>query len=159
MENGSKKHPDPSYAETLLAPFSRPFSNIDFLMHFGRPLAHFWHPFGSLWLSLGSLRLPLGALMAPIGSLWAPVGSLLLVLGLHFLTFDASRLHLGSSSYNFIENVIRNQFFLQFFIKSQFVGQPIRKNPKSAERTPTESQFSLAPHLPGPGAEHLPQAT
>ena len=40
----------------LGAPFSRPFSNIEFLIHFGRPsalswlpLAIFWLPFGTIW--------------------------------------------------------------------------------------------------------------
>ena len=43
------------------APFSRPFPKIDFLMHFGRPLAHFWLLFGSRWLPFGSLWLTFGA--------------------------------------------------------------------------------------------------
>ena len=54
------------YAESLLAPFSRPFPKVDFLMHFGRPLAHLWLPLA-----------PLGCLLAPFGSLLAPFGSLL----------------------------------------------------------------------------------
>jgi len=37
-------------------PFSQLFPHIDFLIHFGRPLAHFWLPFASRWLSLGAFR-------------------------------------------------------------------------------------------------------
>ena len=91
---------------TFLATFSRPFPKVDFLMHFGRPLAHFglpfgspWLPFGTLWLTFGALWLPFGSLLVPLGSLLVPLGSLLVPLSLDFLIFGASWRH---SSYLFI---------------------------------------------------------
>ena len=72
-------------AESLLAPFSRPSPEIDFFMHFGRPLAHFWHPLASKWLPFGSRWLPFGSLLAPFGSLFAPFGSLWLTFGTLFV--------------------------------------------------------------------------
>ena len=65
MENGPKMEPIRDYAGMLLAPFSRPSSDIDFGMRFGRPWAPFWHLLGSIWLPLGTLRLPFGTLWAP----------------------------------------------------------------------------------------------
>ena len=74
-------------AESRLAPFSRSFPDIDFLMHFGRPLAHFWFPFGSRWLTLGSLWLTFGSRWLTFGSLWLPFGSLLMSLGSLLMPF------------------------------------------------------------------------
>ena len=75
-------------AATFLATFSRPFPKVDFLMHFGRPLAHFglpfgspWLPFGTLWLTFGALWLPFGAIWLPFGTLWLTFGSLLASFG------------------------------------------------------------------------------
>ena len=65
----------------LLAPFSRPFPKVDFLMHFGRPLAHFWLTLAHFWLPLAHLWLIFGALWLPFGSLWLPFGSLLVPFG------------------------------------------------------------------------------
>ena len=45
---------------SFFAPFRRLFSDIDFGMHFGRPLAHF-----------GSLLAPIGFLLAAFSSLFA----------------------------------------------------------------------------------------
>ena len=88
---------------SLFAPFSRPFPNIDFGMHFGRPLAHFWHPLGSNWLPFGLLWLllapfwhplallaPLAPFWHPLAPFWPPFGSLWLPLApfwLHFIQF------------------------------------------------------------------------
>ena len=65
VENGRQKARAHERWCSLFAPFWRPFSDIDFWMHFGRPLAPFWHPLGSIWL-------PFGTLWAPFWSLWAP---------------------------------------------------------------------------------------
>ena len=85
---------------TVFPSFLRPFPKVDFLMHFGRPLAHLWFPFGtpwppfdSLWLPFGSLWLPFASLWLPFGSLLVPLGSLLLTLALDFLTLGVSRRH------------------------------------------------------------------
>ena len=83
-KNGSQN----SRRSTLLAPFSRPFPKIDFLIHFGRPLAHFWHPLASKWLPLGSRWLPFGSLLALFGSLLHPFGSLWLAFGIIFAEFS-----------------------------------------------------------------------
>ena len=45
--------------DILLAPFSRPVLDIDFGMHFGRPVARFWFPVASFWLTFGALWLTL----------------------------------------------------------------------------------------------------
>ena len=114
----------------VLAFVSRPFPKIDFWMHFGHHLAPFWFPFGSLWLPLGSLWAPFGSLwgpfgvplapvstlLAPFGSILAPIGSnwlsfvalwlVLLPARMHFLTFDAPRLHFYASPYKILEKSI-----------------------------------------------------
>ena len=58
----------------MIIPFSRPFPQLDFSMHSGRPLAHFWHPWTSKCLTLGSPWLPFGSLLAHFGSLLVPFG-------------------------------------------------------------------------------------
>ena len=69
-------------------------------------LGSLWPPFGHSWLPFGSLLAHFGSLLAPMGTLLAPFGSLLLTSGLHFLTFDVSRRHVGSLSCNFIKNLM-----------------------------------------------------
>ena len=49
-------------------PFSHPFSDIDFWMHFGRSLA----PFGGLLAPFWSLRVPLGLHFGALWSTWGP---------------------------------------------------------------------------------------
>ena len=66
--------------------FSRPFPNIDFWMHFGRPLAHFCFPFGALGFTFGALWFPFGSLWLPFGSLLVSLGSLLVPFPSLFLT-------------------------------------------------------------------------
>ena len=61
-------------------PFFRPFSNIEFRRHFGRPLAPFWLPFGSLWA-------PFRFIWVPFGSLWVLRGSILAALAVIFAHF------------------------------------------------------------------------
>ena len=85
---------------SLFPSFSRPSPKVDFLMHFGRPLAHLWLPFGSPCLpfgsigdTFGSLWLPFGSLLVPFGSLLVPLGPLLLTLARDFLTFGVSWRH------------------------------------------------------------------
>ena len=94
----------------FLVTFSGHRSLIDFGMHFDRLLAAFWLPLGSLWLPSSSRWRPFARLGRPLGSLLAPFGVLLasfcspwasfwLQLAifwrplLHFLTFDAPKLH------------------------------------------------------------------
>ena len=74
---------------TFLATFSRPFPKVDFLMHFGRPLAHFWLPFGSRWLTFGSRWLTFGSRWLTFGSLWLPLAPFWLTFGVPWLTFGA----------------------------------------------------------------------
>jgi len=50
VKNDTKTTPFQSVAVSFLASFSRAFSSIGFLMHFGRPLASLWPPFGTPWL-------------------------------------------------------------------------------------------------------------
>ena len=64
--------------------FSRPFPQLDFSMHSGRPLAHFWCPRASRWFTFGSHLLPFDSLLAPFGSLLGPFGSLWLTFGTLF---------------------------------------------------------------------------
>ena len=68
---------------TLLAPFSRPFPKIDFLMHFDPPLAHFWHtlvPSCSLVVPLALFRLTFGTFCLPFAPFWLPFASFCLPL-------------------------------------------------------------------------------
>ena len=53
----AKRLPKTMSDGSVFASFSRPFPNVYFFMHFGRPFAHFWIPFGSRWLPFGSLWL------------------------------------------------------------------------------------------------------
>ena len=76
-------------AESLLATFSPPFPDIDFLMHFGRPLAHFWLPFGSFWLPLAPFWLPLAPFWHPLAHFWRPLAPFWLTFDTPWLTFDA----------------------------------------------------------------------
>ena len=57
----------------MIFPFSRPFSQLDFSMHSGRPLAHFGHPWASKRLTFGSPWLTFSTFWIPFGSLWFPV--------------------------------------------------------------------------------------
>jgi hypothetical protein len=62
----------------MIFPFSRPFPQLDFSMHSGRPLAHFGHPWASKWLTFGSPWLTFGIFWLPFSSLsLIPFGSLL----------------------------------------------------------------------------------
>ena len=149
----------------ISAPFSRPFPKVDFLMHFGRPLAHLWLPFGSPWLSFGSRWRPFGSLGLPFGSLWLPFGSLLVPFGSLLLTWGSifslllsPGLFLGIFQY-FCRKYHAKSFFVTIFSENHILSQPNRTFPKSPERTPTESTPSLVIHPQGPGAEHLPLAT
>ena len=66
-----------SGAGDILATFSRPFPKVDFLMHFGCPLAHFWLPLGALWHPLAHFWHPFGFFLVSLGSLWVPFGSVI----------------------------------------------------------------------------------
>ena len=72
-------------------PFLMLFSDIDFLMHFGRPLAPFGRPFGSLWAPFGFLLAPFGVILAPfdalIGPSWRPLAHCWILLAVRWLTF------------------------------------------------------------------------
>ena len=153
-----------SDALSLLAPFSRPFPKVDFLMHFGRPLAHFglpfgslWlpfgsllAPFGSLWLTFGSLWLPLAHIFAPFGSLFAPFGSLLL----HFLTLGVSWRRFWSLSDIFNENLMKNHVFLCFSLNFLLFTYPLPQSTcKLIEGTLLlhSARFSHTSILAGPG--------
>ena len=135
--------------------FSRSFPKVDFLMHFGRPLAHLWLPFrspwlpfGSLWLTFGSLWLTFGSLCLPVGSLLVSFGSLLVSPGFIFSYFCVFSLKMSCKI-----------VFYVFFIEKYILSQPNRTFPKRAERTPKESTSSLVTSPKGPRAERLPQAT
>ena len=128
----------------LLAPFSRPFPKIDFLMHFGRPLAHFglpfgspWLPFGTLWLTFGALWLPFGAIWLPFGTLWLtfgtlwlplgpfwlPLASFWLTFGVFWLTFNISR---SLFSYFYVLSMKMSCKIVFFFLKD--FRHPISQN-------------------------------
>ena len=118
-----KKLPFHLDALGLLAPFSRPFPKIDFLMHFGRPLAHVWLPFGSRWLTFGSLLAPFGSLLAhfwcPVAHCWYPL--------LHFCSPGDPFSHfcyILSSFFVFFrifhENIMRKLSFKQFALQITF---------------------------------------
>ena len=82
-------------------PFWHPFSDIDFCMHFYRPLAHLWHPFGSIlvaggrfWCPLGSIVDPLDAFGLHFGSPWCHLCSKIMFFGTRLRKSPAdSRLH------------------------------------------------------------------
>ena len=84
-------------------PFLVFFSDIDFLMHFGRPLAPFGRPFGSPWAPFGFLLAPFGvfsslwrsfrSLLAPFGALLAPFGGSLAHFWPLLKFFGDSRFH------------------------------------------------------------------
>ena len=107
-------------ARTPLFPsFLRPFPKVDFLMHFGRPLAHLWLPFGSPWLPFGSLWLTLGSLWLTFGSLWLPVGSLLAPAGSLLAHFWRLLAHFSCLLVTFFvflcifdENDVQNHIFI-----------------------------------------------
>ena len=108
LQNGLAGHPQKNPY------FSRPFPEIDFGVHFGRPLDPFGLPFGALWFPCGSIWLPFGPLLAPFGSLFAPFGSFLLTLGVHLLTLGVSWRRFQSLSDFFNENLIENNVLLCF---------------------------------------------
>ena len=61
----------------MIFTFSRPFPQLVFSMHYGRPLAHFGHfgaskrlTFGIPWLAFGNFWLPLGSLWFPLAHFW-----------------------------------------------------------------------------------------
>ena len=84
MEDGSQNGLSRSAGCSRFLYFSRPFPNIYFFLHFGRPLAHFWHPWASKWLTFGSPWLSFGLLWESFGSLLAPFGCLWLTFGTPF---------------------------------------------------------------------------
>ena len=141
------------------APFSRPFPDIDFLMHFGRPLAHFWLPLGSLWAPIGSLLAPAGSLLAPFGSFLAPFGSLLAHFWCPLAHFWCPLLHFCSpgdpfshfccilASFSiflsiFSENVRENRFIMYFSLKVTFSGNQIALS-RSAPNAPQQKRHPL----------------
>ena len=73
----------------VVAPFSRSLSGIDFLMHFGRPLARLWLPLARLWLPLAPFWFPLAPFWLPSGTLWVLFGARWLPLA-PFLLFLAT---------------------------------------------------------------------
>ena len=145
-------------AESLLALFSRPFSRINFKIHFGRPSAHFGVHFHSLWLPFGSLLNPFGSLfgslLAPFGSLLAhifgPFGSLLL----NFLTLGVSWRRFWCLSDIFNENLMKNNVFLSFSPNFLLFTHPLPQSTcRLIEGTlPLHSaRFSHTSILAGPG--------
>ena len=112
--------------------FSRPFPKVDFLMHFGRPLAHFWLPLAHFWL-------PLGPFWFTFGIPWLTFGALSFTFahpGIHFLTFALSCPHfsyfLEFSTKISCKILVFNNFRCKSHsrsIKSYFPEAP-RTNPK-----------------------------
>ena len=133
---------------SLLAPFSRPFPKVDFLMHFGRPWAHLWLPFGSpwlvfgaLWLTLGSLWLhlpsfgrPFGSNCLPFGSLLSPSGSIFSLLTSPSLNF----LHFQAISHKHMLKII---LYCYFSCKAYFLRRPFATNPFSRRISYTLTVF------------------
>ena len=105
MESGSQKPPKHCLALDRFSSFSRPFPKIDFLMHFGRPLAHFWLPFGSRWLPFCARWLTFGSLWAPfwlpLAHFWLPLAHFWLPLAPFWLTFGVPWLTFGALSFTF----------------------------------------------------------
>ena len=127
-----KGSPKLSTRSTPGPPFWRPFSDIDFYMHFGRPLAPLWHP-------LGSILAPFGTFWVHFGPSWHPLGSILVALGTILAPFSTSGRHFG---------------------KKTIFWHPIsRKTCKLPLATPTKANFRMHPDFPRPGAGILPQAT
>ena len=183
-QRATKMHPKIDIQKTVgvatfFVPFRRLFSDIDFGMHFGRPLAHFGLPLASLWPLLAPFWVPFGSLLAPMGTLLAPFGSLLLTSGLHFLTFDVSRRHVGSLSCNFIKNLMFLVLVLRISSKTSIFGHPCglfypmletvnfclkfiifcTQKRKALADYRMRIPFQTHPTSPRPGVGILPQAT
>ena len=118
--------------QSVFSHFRRPFSNIDFYMHFGRPVVPLWHP-------LGSILTPFGTFWVHFGPSWHPLGSILAALGTILAPYSTSGRHFG---------------------KMSIFWHPIsRKTCKLPLATPTKANFRMHPDFPRPGAGILPQAT
>ena len=143
------------------SPVSRPFPKVDFLMHFGRPLAHFWlplahfwRPLAPFWLPLAPLWLPFGSLLVPFGSLLVALGSLLVTLALDFLTFGASWCHFLYFYIFSIKTLCKLIFLGKCPLKFRFFWLLEALSAKSPRTIP--GTLSFVPHLPRPGAGILP---
>ena len=102
----------------------------------GTPPGRSWYRSGRSQVAPGRSRDAPGTLRDAPGMLRDPSGTLP-----------------GRSGCNLSENSIKNRILLPSSIESRFFRQPICKNLKTAERTPTESTFSFATLHQGPGAE------
>ena len=149
----------------LVVPFSRSLPGIDFLMHFGRPLAPFdsllarlwfllapvWFPLAPFWLFFGSLRLPFGDLWLNCGALWL-LFSTLWVQFWNFLSrfsifpYD---FHISLHFSRFYEqfNWKRSDFWIWHPSHSRFLPLPcfftsnFEENPHTTDSTPVENKF------------------
>ena len=114
---------------SILAPFLRPFPNVDFRMDLGRLLAPFWplwllfgsrlapvwHPLAPFWHPLAPVWLPLALFWSPLAPYWLRFGSFLGPSGHAWALFShfCTLLALMLSSYDQCSlNFLENQFFI-----------------------------------------------
>ena len=101
----------------MIFPFSRPFPQLDFSMHSGRPLAHFGHPWVSKWLTFGSPWLPFGSLWQPFGSLLVPFGFLWLTFGTLFE--EIMKTFINAIRFHEFSRLVNNVYDLFVFFATQ----------------------------------------
>ena len=124
-----------------LAPFSGLFPDMDFWMHFDRPLAHSWHPLGSTCHHFSSLWLPCASLELPSATLWFVLVTFFVNFSQTFLDFLAFRLILGWKS-------------------CFFLGTRVRESPADGRLRPDRMRITACtPPFPRARSGTLPQAT